>query len=67
MKISTCDRCLFYSHNPHLVCFLHPDGIEGKSCPDFKEDPNAAEEEIWAPEGYTFLGDDLVPINHDEG
>ena len=67
MKIPDCDRCLLYSHNPHLICAVYPSGPDSEDCLDFKEDPNAEEEEIWAPKGYTFEGDDLVPINHDEG
>ena len=28
-KILDCDRCLFYAHNLHLVCNVHPEGVEG--------------------------------------
>ncbi len=38
-KIKECDRCLLYAHNPHLVCTVHPDGVDGDSCLDFREDP----------------------------
>jgi hypothetical protein len=27
MKIPDCDRCSLYAHNPHLVCAVHPDGV----------------------------------------
>jgi len=27
MKIPECDRCLLYSHNPHIICAVHPDGV----------------------------------------
>lgn len=37
-KIPDCDRCRFYSHNFHLVCFPHPKGPDGDSCPDFSPD-----------------------------
>lgn len=47
-KIRECHRCLFYAHNPHLVCTVHPDGVDDDSCLDFCEDPNA-EVELWEP------------------
>jgi hypothetical protein len=61
-KISDCDRCQFYSHNPHLVCAVHPIGVEGK-CSDFKHDPNslADEDEQWAPLGYCWFEGELFP------
>jgi len=35
MKIPDCDalraavgnRCLLYAHDPHLICAVHPDGV----------------------------------------
>ncbi|MEA5578673.1 hypothetical protein [Anabaena sp. UHCC 0451] len=57
-KISECNRCLFYSHNPHLVCAVHPHGVTGDSCLDFREDPNA--EELWQPEGATYYNGELI-------
>jgi hypothetical protein len=41
-KIPDCDalragfahRCSLYAHNPHLVCAVHPDGIDTESCLD---------------------------------
>lgn len=61
MKIPDCDRCLLYSHNPHLVCAVHPSGVEGNSCLDFRPDPNAEPEELWSPEGYSWYGGELIP------
>ncbi len=58
-KILDCDRCLFYSHNPHhLICAVHPSGVEGNSCLDFRKDPNA--EELWQPQGARYIDDELV-------
>jgi hypothetical protein len=54
-KIPECDRCLLYSHNPHLVCAVHPGGVDGNSCLDFREDPNAQAVELWEPEGAQNL------------
>lgn len=31
-----CDRCGFYSGDPHLLCAVHPDGPGGDRCPDFE-------------------------------
>ena len=65
-KIPDCDRCLLYSHNPHLICAVNPNGVEGKSCPDFQPDSNAEEEELWAPVGWKFEGDELVQMNYED-
>ncbi|AFZ27262.1 hypothetical protein Cylst_5228 [Cylindrospermum stagnale PCC 7417] len=59
-KIPECDRCLFYCHNPHLVCAVHPGGVEGNNCMDFRKDPNADKEQ-WEPEGARYINDELVP------
>ena len=61
MKIPECDRCLLYAHNPHLICAVHPNGVDTDRCLDFRPDPNAAEEELWSPQGYSFYGDELIP------
>ncbi len=58
-KILECDRCLLYSHNPHFVCAVHPDGVDG-GCLDFREDPNAEPAELWEPEGATYYNGELI-------
>lgn len=60
MKIPECDRCLLYSHNPHLICAVHPTGVNSAQCPDFRPDPNTEEEEQWQPEGYSWYGNELI-------
>jgi hypothetical protein len=35
-QLGECDRCQFYSGNPHLLCAVHPQGPPAKSCPDFR-------------------------------
>ena len=62
-KIPDCDRCQFYAHNPHLVCAVHPVGVEG-TCLDFTQNPNslADENEQWSPEGYYWWEGELLPI-----
>ncbi len=62
MKIEQCDRCLFFSRDPHLICAVHPLGVNTSNCPDFRQDPNKKEEqELWSPEGYTFYDGELIP------
>jgi hypothetical protein len=61
MKIPDCNRCLFYSHQPDLVCAVHPSGVEGDNCPDFRPDHDAEPEELWCPEGYSWDSGELVP------
>ncbi|MBP0022208.1 MAG: hypothetical protein J7647_32210 [Cyanobacteria bacterium SBLK] len=61
-KIEQCDRCLFYSRSVHVICSIHPYGVEGNECLDFRENPNlqAEDRELWAPQGYSWYGDELV-------
>ena len=49
-KIPHCDRCLNNAHSNYLVCAMHPEGVDGNSCPDFADDG----QELWCPDGYTF-------------
>ena len=46
-KIPDCDCCSLYARNPHLVCGVHPNGVETDTCIDFRLDPNFQEEEQW--------------------
>ncbi|MDI9634370.1 hypothetical protein QM565_00955 [Geitlerinema splendidum] len=59
-KIPQCDRCLFYSYNPHVVCAIHPGGVSGDSCLDFRLNPNAEPEENWEPEGASYYDGELI-------
>lgn len=63
MKIPDCNRCYFYTRSDYYVCPVHPYGVHGDSCLDFRENPNIEpdDEELWAPEGYSFYGDELIP------
>ena len=64
-KIPDCNHCQFFAYNPHLVCAIHPDGVETDACLDFRsacytqEHPNAVEE-LWEPEGARYIDDELV-------
>ena len=46
-KIPYCDRCLNNAHSSYLVCAIHP------------EDDG---QELWCPDGYTFVDDQLVKL-----
>jgi len=59
-KIPDCDRCLLYAKNPHLVCTVHPQGVETESCLDFRLDSSFKESEPWSPQGYSFYNGNLV-------
>ena len=37
---------------------MHPEGIDSESCPDFADDG----QELWCPDGYTFVDDQLVKL-----
>jgi hypothetical protein len=60
-KIPDCDRCQFYAHDDHLVCAVHPQGVEEK-CGDFQADPNFVGEEQWSPGGYYCWEGELYPM-----
>jgi hypothetical protein len=59
-KIPECDRCLLYAHNPHIICVVHPTGVDGNSCLDFRENPNAQVEELWQPEGASYYNGEII-------
>lgn len=44
-KHAQCDRCQFYSRDPHLLCAVHPHGPSAEHCPDFELDPNLSLEQ----------------------
>lgn len=64
-----CQRCDYYAHSPHMVCGVHPGGVEGDSCADFRaatgaiaapDDPLAWYDDQWQPEGASYYGGELV-------
>jgi hypothetical protein len=58
-KLEKCDRCLFYAHDPHLVCAEHPNGVDS-DCLDFRVNPKFQEEELWSPDGYYWYNGELL-------
>lgn len=50
-KIKECASCQFYSHDPHVVCAVHPTGPDDDTCLDFREDP-----ELESKQFVDFLG-----------
>jgi len=70
-KLPECDRCQFYTGNPHLPCAVHPHGATGSGCLDFREDLAAVHqweqflgldwvEEPWQPEGASYYNGELI-------
>lgn len=60
-KIPECDHCSFNAHNPHIVCAVHPNGVESEKSMDFRQDSNAKKEEQWSPQGYSWFDGELIP------
>ena len=59
-KLPECDRCLLYACAPHLVCAVHPTGLDADIYIDFRPDPNAKPEELWKPEEAKYINGELV-------
>jgi hypothetical protein len=59
-KLPECESCLLYAHSPYLVCAIHPTGVSGDSCLDYRQDPNAEVEELWEPEGASYYNGELI-------
>ncbi|HEY9663829.1 MAG TPA: hypothetical protein V6C65_35725 [Allocoleopsis sp.] len=59
-KLPDCGRCSLYARNPHLVCAVHPTGVEGDRCPDFELDPTLESEELWHPVGAAYYNGELI-------
>ncbi len=60
-KLPDCDRCLNNAHSNFLVCAIHPAGIDSQACPDFEAEILESEE-LWCPDGYTFVDNQLVSL-----
>lgn len=59
-KIPDCDRCLLYDRFPHIVCAVHPNGVYGKSCIDFRLRPDLEpkNKELWHPHQASYNDDE---------
>jgi hypothetical protein len=60
-QLPECDRCLYNAHDPHILCAVHPVGVE-ESCVDFKPDPNVQDDDFWSPLGYSWYNGELIRI-----
>ncbi len=60
-KLPDCDLCLNNAHSNFLVCAIHPVGIDSPACPDFEAEILESEE-LWCPDGYTFVDNQLVRL-----
>lgn len=38
-RINDCFTCCYYAWDYHLVCAVHPTGLDDESCDDFESDP----------------------------
>lgn len=65
-KIKPCDSCQFYSNNPHLVCAVHPQGVDTHTCIDYRLNPDYIFIEQWCPEGYVYYDDELIKLPEDK-
>lgn len=61
-KIKQCDRCQFYANNPHLVCAIHPGGVETDTCLDYRLNVDYIFNEQWCPDGYVYYDDELIKL-----
>ena len=53
-------RCLLNAKSPYIICAIHPEGVDGNSCLDFREDPNAETEMLWEPVSASYIDGELV-------
>lgn len=54
-----CNRCEFYGRSQYLICAIYPTGCPDNQCLDFRPAPDV-KQELWAPEGYSWYGEDLI-------
>ena len=59
-KLPECDRCHFYARSAYTVYTIHPYGVDSDNCLDFRQDPNLEPEELWEPEGASYIDLELV-------
>ena len=68
-KLDCCDRCDFYAHSLYMVCGVHPYGVKGDHCADFRLAPSAVTVpdaplawygDQWQPQGANYYGDELI-------
>lgn len=65
-KLDICDRCHFCAHSLYLVCPVHPQGVAGEECLDFRpaaDDPALAfyePSELWEPQGARYYAGELI-------
>ena len=50
-KTPNCESCLYYAHDSHLVCAVHPEGQNNDFCLDFQVNPDLGERKF-----VDFLG-----------
>ena len=63
-KIPEGDRCLYYSHNHHLICVPYPTGPDGDTCSDFRPDPEYSHQHFKDFFGLQQRGSDDEPFHN---
>jgi hypothetical protein len=68
-KLECCQYCDFYAHSAYMVCGVHPTGVEGNYCADFRvasaaamvpDDPLVWYGNRWQPQGASYYGDEPI-------
>lgn len=59
-RIRECFSCCFHDSSGLIVCAIHPDGPGGDLCSDYVAIAEVAEQGLWVPEDWTFIGRELV-------
>jgi hypothetical protein len=61
-KIPLCNSCQFYSNAIYFTCAIHPDGVAGNYCLDYRRNLEYIEPEQWVPQGYTYYNGELIKL-----
>jgi hypothetical protein len=59
-KLPECSRCQLNAKSSYIICAVHPEGVNGNSCIDFREDPNAETDVLWEPVSANYIDGELV-------
>ena len=65
--ISACQSCHFFTSSSYLSCAIHPEGVMGDRCLDWRPIPQNDEDirfyspdEQWEPEGASYYNGELI-------
>lgn len=60
-QLPECNSCQFFSLSPLLPCTVHPHGVEGDRCIDYRLDPDYDEND---PMLTWFTGDFIEDLDY---